>query len=183
MRLAALVLAIAAYAVAAPQAAAQPTPGRAAVPGELLRVRDQARPFVCADAAGNFVVAWLDDYPPAPVATAKTARRDCLPQALRSRRDAGYELIANSYTTGDQLDMSVACAPGGDFLVTWSDRPTATAPHRLRRARIRLRTFPEGQSLLDRRRDNSTAAHQQHRRMPRRSRHVRYRLSQPRPAA
>jgi hypothetical protein len=79
---------------------------------------------VCAAANGDFVVAFLDDYPPAQTGAGQdgSGSAPCL-RRFDADSTPGFELLANSYTTGDQLDIAAACAPGGDFLVTWADRP------------------------------------------------------------
>lgn len=81
---------------------------------------DQLRPSVAVDANGNFVVAW------------QSAAQDGNGFGVYARRfsSAGAALAnefkANTFTTGNQLDPSVARDQDGDFVVTWTSGNLST---------------------------------------------------------
>jgi hypothetical protein len=77
-------------------------------------VGDQGRPAVAADAAGKIVVAW-DSAADSDGASV---------QAQRFSSDgaaAGTEFQVNTFTTGDQLLVTVAADPDGGFIAAWDN--------------------------------------------------------------
>jgi hypothetical protein len=74
----------------------------------------QALPSATADAAGRFVVAWQSEGQDGSGLGIVGRRLDPAGAPL------GAEFVVNQYTTGDQSSASVAAAPDGRFLVTWS---------------------------------------------------------------
>jgi hypothetical protein len=86
--------------------------------GDELRVNaqtvaNQVAPTVAMGAAGDFVVVWEGNGPGDPTGIfARRFNASGIPQ--------GVEVRVNSFTTGDQLDASVAMDSDGDFVVTWT---------------------------------------------------------------
>lgn len=74
---------------------------------------DQVYPAVAADVAGNFIVVWA------------SAGQDGSGLGVFGRRftsagvPLGGEFQVNSYTTGDQKNISVAAGASADFVVVW----------------------------------------------------------------
>jgi hypothetical protein len=75
-------------------------------------------PEVGMDAAsGDFVVVWNTQH----------LLQETEIAAQRYRGDGtllGGEMLVNTDTTGEQFQADVAVAPGGEFLVTWRDKPS-----------------------------------------------------------
>jgi hypothetical protein len=75
-------------------------------------------PQVGMDASsGDFVVVWNTQH----------LLQETEIAAQRYRGDGtllGGEMLVNTYTTGEQFQANVAVAPGGEFLVTWRDKPS-----------------------------------------------------------
>ena len=90
---------------------------------------NQARPSVCMTPQGDFVVGFLDHY---PFVSGGQAGQDgsgstaCLIR-FSAPAEQGFEFITSTYLAGDQTDIAAACAPNGDFLMGWADRPDADA--------------------------------------------------------
>lgn len=74
----------------------------------------QSAPEVCCGGSGSFVVAWTDG-----------AANDGDDDGVFGRRFSGTgaaqgsEFQVNTYTTGDQDDPDISCAPNGQFIVVW----------------------------------------------------------------
>jgi hypothetical protein len=121
----ALVCAVAVSAVTCSQAQAQPTPVAIQFQINSYVNADQVRPSICTTPQGDFVVAFLDHYPFVPGGQSGQDGSGSTPCLKRFTAPAtgGFELLANTYVTGDQTDIHAACAPNGDFLVSWNDRP------------------------------------------------------------
>ena len=75
----------------------------------------QIRPAVAADPLGNFVVVWRSNGQDGSGYAVVGQRFD----SAGARR--GAEFIANSATTGDQIEAGVAVDARGDFVVVWSE--------------------------------------------------------------
>jgi hypothetical protein len=75
---------------------------------------------VAADAAGNFIVAW-------------EANDDGDEEAVVARRfdtanvPLGPQFVVNTYTTGQQMNPSVAADPAGNVVIVWESRDSAFA--------------------------------------------------------
>jgi hypothetical protein len=73
-------------------------------------------PSVAMHANGDFVVAWSCDAP----SGSDTGSLSIQAQRYASDGSAqGAQFQVNTYTTGNQLNASVAAAAGGDFVVIW----------------------------------------------------------------
>jgi hypothetical protein len=75
---------------------------------------EQRYPFVAADAAGNFVVAWSSNLQDADGRGVFAQRYDA------SGVPRGAEFRVNSYTTGHQRWPVVASDPAGNLVVAWT---------------------------------------------------------------
>ena len=71
-------------------------------------------PSVAVAAGGGFVAAWEAYGTDGSVAAAMARRFDSAGNAL------GSEFVVNSYTTGAQIQVTVASAASGSFVVVWS---------------------------------------------------------------
>jgi hypothetical protein len=74
---------------------------------------NQIRAVVGVDAAGNFVAVWDDASQEGSAFGVFGRRFDSAGTPL------GTEFRVNTYTTGDQLGVHLAVAPGGEFVVVW----------------------------------------------------------------
>jgi hypothetical protein len=107
------------------RADAQPTPAAIQFQVNSYEIGNQARPSICTWPQGNFVVAFLDHYPFVPGGQSGqdgSGSTACF-RRFSAPSQGHFEQLANTYTTGDQVDMVAACAPNGDFVVSWEDRP------------------------------------------------------------
>ena len=82
----------------------------------------QGVPSVATDSSGNFVVVWASFG--AGLAGQDGSYGGIFGQRFASSGGAlGSEFQINSYTTGDQLNPSVATDPSGNFVVAWQSDP------------------------------------------------------------
>ncbi|MFT3785127.1 MAG: calcium-binding protein [Tepidisphaeraceae bacterium] len=91
----------------------------------------QQDPDISADVSGNVVIAWTriaDD----------TANNDVLYRAYSSSGVSAYTpRVANTTTTGDQFDPSIARSDDGEFVIAWTDASSGSAT-------VMFRTFSNG---------------------------------------
>jgi len=80
---------------------------------------NQERPSVASDSTGNFVVVWQSYRSPPNGSSVQGERYNASGAAV------GGEFQVNTYTTGYQLDSSVASDANGNFVVVWASNGSA----------------------------------------------------------
>ncbi len=112
---------------------------------------NQDSPAVASDAAGNYVVVWVETVDVLDPAGAvmgqdsniKARRYDAHGQPI------GGEFIVNSYRAGDQLEPDVAMDTYGNFVVTWSGEGEVDAYGTLDQIGVFARVFDAFGQPLD----------------------------------
>src|SRR5205085_11902955 len=82
--------------------------------GNAFAPNAQTEPAVAADAAGDFVIAWISGGQDGGGYGIYAQRYSAAGAPL------GGEVRVNTYTTGNQQSPAVGMDAAGDFVVTWS---------------------------------------------------------------
>jgi hypothetical protein len=96
---------------------------------------DQYHPTITTDAAGNFVIAWTDQFGDASGRGIRARRFDGLGVPL------GIDFPVNSFAPGQQFQPELASNEYGDFVAVWTNELPNQAPFLGRGADISSRHF------------------------------------------